>query len=270
MLQLEKSDTLENFVAETSSSLKEKHISDDWVAAWHASNLIYPQTFTGYKASVGPLLVRELVLGKSTLFDIITLPFSKEKMTEILEHSKKVHSNLKIPGKIARENVEILWSRTLSELVNTLFNQTSYSSRLRKKNRSLGQLNEIEKVSIVNNFFANPTEYHEDYEWIIKMWEAIRSDIYSRRNKVRAKLITNNLRAANNANSLLELSEIESINTRYWYDIRQSCRNELLTLELPFNTPKKRRLVTTFVDDIVQGNSISVRKRAELKNKTKY
>lgn len=102
------------------------------------------------------------------------------------------------------------------------------------------------------------------------MWEAIRSDIYSRRNKVRAKLITNNLRAANNANSLLELSEIESINTRYWYDIRQSCRNELLTLELPFNTPKKRRLVTTFVDDIVQGNSILVRKRAELKNKTKY
>lgn len=231
------------------------HIPEAWVQTWHEGNLIYPQSFAGYNAKLGPILVRELTEGRLSLAKFVNVPFEKKNLESLSEHSNAVHKKIGIPIEITPTRIEMLWSTSLTDISRCLIQQID---------RCVTPDSKLEKVLVdpyrrneAIDLFFQSKKYQKHFGWIRDMWDVASQTILSGPLKAKGKILFQTIIDMHKNQGVLPDSRGDTVMKPIWYEIRDVTKRSVLEkVKLPFTPRRNRRLVDDFVYDFASGNVI--------------
>ena len=231
------------------------HIPESWAQSWHEGNLIYPQSFAGYNAKLGPIIVKELIEGRLSLNSFSNVTFDKANLQSLTDHSNAVHEKIGIPVKITPTNLEILWSGSLMDIKRCLMVQVGQcvqdSSKL---GRTLSDRYKIDEG--IDTFFQTK-KYEKHFGWIMGMWDTASEALLSGPLKSKGRVLFQTIIDIRKNSGVIPDGRGDSVMKPIWYEIRDVTKKSVLEkVKLPFTPRRNRRLVDDFVYGFASGNVI--------------
>ncbi len=231
------------------------HIPVEWARTWHEGNLIYPQSLAGYNATLGPILVKELMGGHFSLNSFAFTPFEKNNLQSLTDHSNEVHKIIHLPANLKPENIEMLWGSSLAQISRCLVDQID---RCVGNDQKLSLLldDPYHKNEGIDRFFQTK-KYQKHFGWISGMWVAASQSLLSRELKAKGKILFQTVLDFYHNKDAHQTGSRDEIMKPIWYEIRNVTQKSILDgVKLPFTPRRNRRLVYDFVNDFASGNVI--------------
>ncbi len=231
------------------------HIPESWAMSWHEGNLIYPQSFAGYNAKLGPIIVKELIERRLSLNLLSKVTLDKSVLQILTDHSNAVHEKIGIPVKIAPSNIEILWSSSLMDIKRCLMIQVGQCVQDTSK---LGKiLSNREKLDEGIDTFFQSKRHKKHFDWIMEMWDIASETILSGPLKEKGKVLFQTIIDIRKNSGTIPDGRGYSVLKPIWYEIRDVTRKRISeNVKLPFTPRRNRRIVDDFVYDFASGNVI--------------
>jgi len=228
-----------------------RYIPDYILSAWYQGNLNFPQTLTGYKVKMGPLVTRDFIEGRLDINDLWRLRFAPGSLDTLSARARDVHARINIPARISPQNIEILWSHALNSLADCQLVQivSCLKPSIDQALYSLS-LDHLRRTDVIHEFFSTP-KFAGHYPWILTMWETIASSVDSRLSKGERKLIFQTLIDMRHSRSSSPDHRGETVLEPLWENIRERAKQDLSLLDIPFSRTRKRRLIDQFVRTVI-------------------
>lgn len=231
------------------------HIPEAWAQTWHEGNLIYPQSFAGYNAKLGPILVKELVSGRLSLNKFVSVPFDQKNLESLAEHSNAVHKKIGIPIEVTPTRIEMLWSTSLNDISRCLVEQIDRCVTADPKLEKIFE-DPYGRYVGIDQFFQTK-KYQKHFGWISDMWDVSSQSILSGPLKAKGKILFQTIIDMHKNQGVLPDSRGDTVMKPIWYEIRDVTKKKVLEeVKLPFTPRRNRRLVDDFVYNFASGTVI--------------